>query len=406
MHHLVVRHRQDEVFGEGIPDAEGELFVVILAEHRILLVVLQRVVHPAHVPLHAEAQAAHVGGARYHRPGGGFLGDGQGVRVIAIHRLVETAQERHGGEVFAAAMFVGDPLALLASVVEVKHRGDAVDAQTIDMVLVEPEQRAGHQEGAYFVAAIVEDGAFPFGMEALTRIGMLEQVGAVEIGETMLVAGKVRRHPVEYHADARLVQVVDQKHEVLRCALARGRGEIAGGLVTPGAEERMLCYRQQFDVGKAQFAHMIRQQRRDFPVAEGTIILLGHPSPRAQMHFVDRHRRIERVGCPSPRHPFAVIPGVSHIPDARTGEGRNFTEHGVGIGLVDLVVLVARGDVIFVAIAATDARHKAFPYAGAVLPRGQRLGRFVPAIEIADDRYGRGIWRPHREVHAIEPVAA
>src|SRR5450759_611221 len=124
------------------------------------------------------------------------------------------------------------------------------------------------------------------------------------------------------------------------------------------------------------------------------------------MHFVNRHRGVQRIGRTPPRHPFPVLPVVSQIPDTGTGAWRYFTEHGIRIGLVDLVVLVARGDVIFVAIAANDARHKVFPYAGTVRPLSQRLRELVPAIEIADNRYGDGIRRPHREVHTIASLAA
>ncbi len=253
--------------------------MVELAEHRILLVVLQGVMHPAHVPFHAEAQSSSIGRARDHRPGSRFLGDRQRVGVVAIDRLVERAQEVHGGQVFTAAMFIGNPFAFLATVVEVEHRGDSVYAQPVDVVLVEPEQGAGDQERAHFVAAIVEDGAFPLGMESLAWIGMLEQMGAVKVCQAVLVVGEVRWHPVENHADAGLMQMVDQGHEVLRRALARGRGKVPRGLVTPGAEKRVFSYRQQFDVRKAQLANMVCQQRGDFPVAEGTITLFGHPAP-------------------------------------------------------------------------------------------------------------------------------
>ena len=85
VHHLVVRERQHEVLGEGVDQAEGEAAVVVLAVHRVVLEVLERVVHPAHVPLEPEAQAAEVGGPRNHRPGGRFLGDGLGVGVVAVH---------------------------------------------------------------------------------------------------------------------------------------------------------------------------------------------------------------------------------------------------------------------------------------------------------------------------------
>jgi hypothetical protein len=40
-------------------------------------------------------------------------------------------------------------------------------------------------------------------MKALARIGMLVQMGAVEIGQAMRIGRKVRGYPVEDHADAR-----------------------------------------------------------------------------------------------------------------------------------------------------------------------------------------------------------
>ena len=57
---LIVRKRQHKVFLERVQHAEGELAVMILAVNGILLEVLERVVHPSHVPFHAEAQAAEI----------------------------------------------------------------------------------------------------------------------------------------------------------------------------------------------------------------------------------------------------------------------------------------------------------------------------------------------------------
>ena len=140
---------------------------------------------------------------------------------------------------------------LLAGVVEVEHGGDRVHAQAVDVILVEPEQRAGEQEAAHLVAPEVEDVRFPLGMEALARVGVLVEMRAVEVGEPVRVVGEVRGHPVQDHADAVLVQVVDQVHEVLRRAVAAGGSEVAGHLVSPGAVEGMLHHRHEFHVREA-----------------------------------------------------------------------------------------------------------------------------------------------------------
>ena len=60
MDDLVVRDRQDEVLAVGVDHRERHLVVVVLAVDGLVLDVLQGVVHPAHVPLETEAEAAVV----------------------------------------------------------------------------------------------------------------------------------------------------------------------------------------------------------------------------------------------------------------------------------------------------------------------------------------------------------
>ena len=161
-------------------------------------------------------------------------------------------------EVLAPAELVGNPVALLAAVVEVEHRGHGVDAQAVDVVLVEPEQGVGDQEVADLVAAVVEDVGAPVAVLALAGIGVLVQRGAVEPPQAVAVAGEVGRHPVEDHADAVLVAEVDEVHEVLRRAVAAGGRVVADRLVAPTGRERMLADRQQLDV---RVAHLLARSR-------------------------------------------------------------------------------------------------------------------------------------------------
>ena len=64
VHDLVMAQRQDEVLGECVEEAEGKVVVVVAAIDRIFLHVAERVVHPPHVPLEAEAEPAAVGRVR------------------------------------------------------------------------------------------------------------------------------------------------------------------------------------------------------------------------------------------------------------------------------------------------------------------------------------------------------
>jgi hypothetical protein len=56
VNHLIMRNRQNEILGEGVEQAEGDLVVFELAIDRVLAEVTQHVVHPTHVPLHGEAE--------------------------------------------------------------------------------------------------------------------------------------------------------------------------------------------------------------------------------------------------------------------------------------------------------------------------------------------------------------
>ena len=64
------------------------LVVVVVAIDRVLRQVVERVVHPAHVPLEAKAEAALVGRPRNARPGGRFLGDGDDAGKGAVDSFV------------------------------------------------------------------------------------------------------------------------------------------------------------------------------------------------------------------------------------------------------------------------------------------------------------------------------
>ena len=119
-------------------------------------------------------------------------------------------------EVLAAATLVGQPLTGLARVVEVHHRRDRVDAQAIDVELVDPVEGVRHEEVPHLVARVVEDERAPVRMLAEPRVEVLVEGRAVEPSERPLVAREVRGHPVDDHADAALVQVVDEPAEVVR----------------------------------------------------------------------------------------------------------------------------------------------------------------------------------------------
>ena len=118
------------------------------------------------------------------------------------------------------------------------------------MIFLKPVDRAAQQETAHFVTAVVENVTVPVRVVTLAGVGMLEQVRSVEVRQTMLVARKVRRNPVQNDANIMLMQVVNQILEVLRRSIAAGWRKVPGCLITPRPVERMLGYRHKLDMGE------------------------------------------------------------------------------------------------------------------------------------------------------------
>src|SRR6516164_565684 len=126
-------------------------------------------------------------------------------------------------------------------------------------------------------------------MKPLARVGVLVKVRAVEVGEAMLIVGKMRGHPVEDDSDVVLMEVVDEIHEVLRGAESRTGREISSDLVTPGAVERVLHDGQELNMSEAELVDVIGEAGREFTV--GVPAVVGFMAdPGAEMDFIDRHR--------------------------------------------------------------------------------------------------------------------
>ena len=117
MHDLVVAQRAYKVLGKGVHDGEREQPVVAGAPRKIGLHVVQGVVHPAHVPLVVEAQAAVLRRIGHERPRGGLLGHHHHVGAVRLHGAVDLADKRAGVQVLLSTVLVE---LLLAGIVDAK----------------------------------------------------------------------------------------------------------------------------------------------------------------------------------------------------------------------------------------------------------------------------------------------
>ena len=233
------------------------------------------------------------------------------------------------------------PLARLAAVIQVQHRGDRVHAQRVDMVLVQPEAGVGHQEVAHFAASEIEHIGAPIRMLATGRVRILVQRRAIESAKGERVLREMRRNPVHDYADAGLVHLLDEILEVVRAAKARINRVIAGYLITPRAGEGMLGQRHEFHMGETFLLDVGDQLVGQFA------IVLHILAPARGMDLVDADRTVVRVGLGSLVHPVLVMPRMDGVDDDGTGARRNLmrTLHRIGlhdpfvVGVEDLILV-------------------------------------------------------------------
>ncbi len=271
------------------------------------------------------------------------------------------------------------------------------------MVALEPEQRVAHEEALHLVAAVVELVAVPVGLDPLTGVGVLVEVGAVEEGEAVRVAREVRRHPVEDDADAPLVQVVHEEHEVLRRSVARGGCVVPRDLVAPRSVERVLHHRHELHVGEAEPLDVVGEAGRDLAVGQVAVPLLGDTGPRAEVHLVDRDRAVDPCGLGPPGHPRGVAPLVVEVPDHRCRPRRDLGVEGERVGLLVAVAAEPGGDEVLVDRPPPDPDQEPLPDAG-LTDRPQRVALPLPGVEVADHRHRRRVGGPDREVGAPRAV--
>ncbi|MCY1352859.1 hypothetical protein D9M69_391830 [compost metagenome] len=142
-------------------------------------------------------------------------------------------------------------------------------------------------------------------------------------------------------------------------------------------------------------------------------VVVGGAQPRADMHFVDRHRQGVGIGGRAARHPVGVMPCERRRALARRGHDRGGLRRRFGgerkrVGLVGQLGAVRVEQVVFVAAAgrcAQRGRHEQLPDA-AGMAQPHRVARLVPAVELADHGHAPRVWRPHREAHAVDAVHA
>jgi hypothetical protein len=303
-----------------------------------------------------------------------------------MHDLVHPAQEGDRLEVLVPAELVRDPFSGVSRIVEVEHGGHRVHAQPVDMVFLQPEQDAREEKVCHLPAAVVED--------QLSRVRVLVEVRPIEECESVGVLREVGGDPVDEDPDPLPVATVDEGHEVVREAVAGGRGEKPKRLIPPRAVKRMLRDGEKLDVRVSHLPDVGGEIVRQFPFL---------PLPRPEVDFVDRDGLLQKISRAPAGHPLAVPPGVSvDVANDRARPGRVFVPEGVRVGLEEQIPRLPGADLVLVDLPLAKPGDKNLP--DAALPSvAHRVPAAVPVVKIPHHGHPPGVGGPHGKGDPCHP---
>ena len=375
--------------------------MVFGAEERIEGHVVDGVVHEAHVPFQAEAQAADIRRCRDEREGRGFLRDGHRPGIAGQDDRVHLAQEVDRLQVDVAAVTVRRILAVAPAVVQIQHARHRVHADAVNVILFKKQAGGGNQKALDLIAAEVKDHGAPVGMLGHALFLALVKGGAVEHPKTVLVARKVRRDPVHDDPDAGPVQSVDKIAEIVRRAVTRGRRIVAGDLIPPGAVIGILRHGHQFDMCISHVAAVGGEFLRHAAVVETA----AGQFPGAEVHLINAHGFAQEAPMGTPLHETAVLPLIFAVVPDDGGRLRSvLVELGAGVCLHHGPAVCAVNPV-FVMVAVPGVTAEGYPYPALFVLH--RLG--VPAVEVTGQADASRVRRPDDKaefLQLINPVAA
>ena len=196
MYNLIVGEHQNVFFALIVAHRKCHLVMIIPAEVRIQLHVIQEIMHPAHVPLIAEIQSVILHRSGHLRPCGRFLCNHDSSRISSENQGIDMFKELDCLQVLIVAVLVRNPLTGLLSVIEIQHGRHRVHTQTVHMVMLHPQQGAADQEILDLVLTVIKNLSAPVRMLPFSRVCILIETASVKLCQTVRILWKMCRNPV------------------------------------------------------------------------------------------------------------------------------------------------------------------------------------------------------------------
>ena len=198
--------------GSGVP-------ILVLT----LLDGLDPVVGDAHRHAVVKADAAVLESAGQSGHAAHLLGNGDGMGIDGVDQHVGQREIGDGIGVLAAIVIIVIAAECLSQAVAViEHRGHAIEAEAVKLVLLQPELAVGQQEIQHGILAVIEAQRVPCRVFALAIAVEVQVARAVKAAQALdLVLHRMGVHDVHDNGHAGGMGVIDEVFQLLRSAETR-----------------------------------------------------------------------------------------------------------------------------------------------------------------------------------------
>lgn len=158
--------------------------------------------------------------------------------------------------------------------VDVEHTGDAVEPESIKLVLLHPETKIAQEEPEHFMASIVEQTTVPLVMATLTTLMEVKVISTIKLIDTIRnILRSMAVHHIKQNNQAQAVRSIDEFLQILRGPIATASSKEVVHLVAETGIVRMLHNSHQLDSVVAQTLNARQHVLRELFVS-------GHPCLR------------------------------------------------------------------------------------------------------------------------------
>ena len=233
MYDFIMRDDKDIFFTVCISHRKCHLIVIVLTEIWIQFHVFKKIIHPSHIPFQRESKSSIFSFSGNLWPCGRFFCYHDRSMISSKYNGIQMFEKLNCFKVFVITIFISNPLAILLSIIQIKHRCYCINTKSVYMTLFNPVECIGNQEVFDLRTAIVINLGSPVRMFSLSRIFMFIYCCTVKICEALCIFRKMCRYPVQNNSNLITVQIIDHILEILNRTITGGWCIISCDLISP-----------------------------------------------------------------------------------------------------------------------------------------------------------------------------